>query len=284
MAYSTRSALPFAFAPTPWVKRLLVANGVAFLLTLLAGRGFVYNWFAFLPADILTRPWGLVTYMFVHGDFWHLFMNMLVLFFFGPPLEQQWGSREFIKYYLVCGLGGVLLSFLFVSNPILGASAAVYGVMLAFAVLWPEAPIYVWGIFPVKAKWLVGVLFLVTFLSAFGGAGGGIAHFAHLGGLVAGFLYLRGGDGLNRAVTRMRRGNPLQKLAIVPRDEGREGSSHPSMSSAHASRRKKEDAAERELLDRVDAVLDKISARGMGSLTPEERSLLDEVSRQRRTH
>ena len=284
MAYSTRSALPFAFSPTPWVKRLLVANGVAFLLTLLLGRSFVYNWFAFLPADILTRPWGLVTYMFVHGDFWHLFLNMLVLFFFGPPLEQEWGSREFIKYYLVCGLGGVLLSFLFVSNPILGASAAVYGVMLAFAVLWPEAPIYVWGIFPVKAKWLVGVLFLVTFLSAFGGAGGGIAHFAHLGGLVAGFLYLRGGDGWSRAARRMSRGNPLQKFAIVPREDAQDGSSNPSLSSADASRRRTEAAAEREVLDRVDAVLDKISAKGMGSLTPEERSLLDEVSRQRRTH
>ena len=96
---------------TPWVKRLLIANTVVFILTWIVGRNFIFNWFSFQPSEVLFRPWGAVTYMFLHGDFWHLFMNMLVLFFFGPPLESKWGSREFIKYYMICGLGGVALSF-----------------------------------------------------------------------------------------------------------------------------------------------------------------------------
>ena len=103
--------------------------------------------------------------------------NMLVVFFFGPPLEGRWGSSEFIRYYLVCGFGGVLLAFLLApSAPIVGASAACYGLMLAFAMNWPDAPIYVWGIFPVQAKWLVGFLFVITLLNAFGAPGGPVAH------------------------------------------------------------------------------------------------------------
>ena len=131
--------------------------------------------------------------MFLHGDLWHLLINMLVLFFFGPPLEARWGSQEFIRFYVICGLGGAALSFLFAPQGIIGASAAVYGVMLAFAITWPEAPIYVWGIFPIKAKWLAAFLFALTFISAVGGADGGIAHFAHLGGLVTGFALPEGG-------------------------------------------------------------------------------------------
>jgi membrane associated rhomboid family serine protease len=93
-----------------------------------------------------VRPWTVVTYMFAHGGFWHIFFNMLVLFFFGPPLEARWGSREFAKYYFICGIGGAALSFLFAFHaPIIGASAAVYGVMLAFALNWPDSPIYIWA-------------------------------------------------------------------------------------------------------------------------------------------
>ena len=159
---------------TPWVKRLLIANGAIFLLMWVSGSaGFFVEWFAFRPSRILTRPWGALTYMFLHAGFWHVFINMLMLFFFGMPLERRWGSREFIKYYLLCGLGGVALSFVFQSSSIIGASAAVYGLMAAFAMTWPDAPIYIWGIFPVKAKWLAAFLFVVSTLSAFGGGGTG---------------------------------------------------------------------------------------------------------------
>ncbi len=274
MAYSPRSS-GFGFMLTPMVKRLLVANVVVFFVTVLVGQRFMFDWFAFQPTRIFFRPWGPVTYMFLHGDLMHLAVNMLVLFFFGPPLESRWGEKEFLRFYAVCGLGGVALSYLFLPAAVVGASAACYGVMLAFAMNWPDAPIYVWGIFPVKAKYLVGFLFVLSALSAVQGSGGGVAHFAHLGGLAAGFLYLRSDwrpgqklSQLRKAATRSRR------LAIVPRSDEEEG-------GTGTAGREREDAA---LYDKVDAVLDKISAQGMASLTDEERRLLDEVSKRHRSN
>ena len=261
---------------TPWVKRLLIANTVVFALTWLIGPGFVVEWFSFQPTKILFRPWTPLTYMFLHGGFGHLFWNMLFLFFFGPQLESKWGSREFIRYYLVCGLGGVALSFLFVSYSIIGASAAVYGVMLAFAMAWPDAPIYVWGIFPVKAKWLVGFFVLITFTNAFGGAGGGVAHFAHLGGFAAGFLYLKTDWRASQAIQSMGKAARARRFAIVPREEREAATSD--------QRRRSEDAGDKKALDAVDRVLDKISAEGIASLTEQERKLLDEVSKKHRTN
>lgn len=277
MAYAFRS-LGDGFALTPMVKRLLIANVVVFGVTLLVGQRFMFEWFAFQPTRILLRPWGPVTYMFLHGSLMHLAVNMLVLFFFGPPLESRWGEREFLKFFAVCGLGGVALSYLFLPAWVVGASAACYGVMLAFAMNWPDAPIYVWGIFPVQAKYLVGFLFVVSLLSAVQGSSDGVAHFAHLGGLVAGFFYLKA-DWRPRAQARRikKAARPsMKRLAIVPRDEDEEP----------ASRRRRQPTRREDvqLYDRVDAVLDKISAEGIGSLTREERALLDEVSRRHRSN
>jgi hypothetical protein len=145
---------------------------------------------------------------------------------------------------------------------------------------WPNVPIYIWGIFPVQAKYLVGFLAVVALLSATGGAGGSnVAHFAHLGGLVTGYLYLKADwrtsdrlKNLQRAATRRRR------LAIVPGDENGEEERPGALAGG---KRLREDAA---LYDKVDAVLDKISAEGMAALTPEELRLLDEVSKRHRTN
>ena len=275
----TGSGFGFGYMLTPMVKRLLIANVVIFFLTLVVGERFMFEWFAFQPGELIFRPWGPFTYMFLHGDLMHLAVNMLVLFFFGPPLEARWGEREFIRFYVVCGLGGVFLSLLFQPAWVVGASAAMYGIMLAFALNWPNVPIYIWGIFPVQAKYLVGFLAVVALLSATTSAeGSNVAHFAHLGGLVSGFLYLkadwRSSDHLKRlqrAATRRRR------MAIVPRDER----SEEEQDGARSGKRVREDAA---LFDQVDAVLDKISAEGMGALTPEELRLLDEVSRRKRSN
>ena len=272
----------FGHSLTPWVKRLLIANTAVFLLSALGLQRFLVEWFAFTPSQLLTRPWGAVTYLFVHGDFWHLFVNMLVLFFFGPPLEGKWGSREFIRYFLICGLGGVALSFVFApGSSIIGASAATYGLMLAFAMNWPNSPIYVWGIFPVKAKWLVGFFFAVAFLSAFGGAGGGIAHFAHLGGLLAGLIYLKSDWRLGRSLERWKNAARVRRFAIVSREEGDGGDEAGKKTSASTRRGIRREEA---LLDEVDRILEKISASGMSSLTEDERRTLDEVSRQRRSN
>ncbi len=278
MAYSDRT-YGFSFMLTPMVKRLMIANVAVFFVTLMIGQGNVFDWFAFQPTRIFVRPWGPITYMFLHGGLMHLALNMLILFFFGPPLEGRWGEREFLRFYAICGLGGVALSYLFLPNMVIGASAAIYGLMLAFAMNWPNVPIYVWGIFPVKAKYLVGFFFLLSLLSALpsaGGAqaGGGTAHFAHLGGLIAGFLYLKS-DWLSRSQLGLMKKAAARsrRLAIVPGDESGDEQS--------AEGQGREDAV---LYDQVDEVLDKISETGMSSLTADELKLLDEVSKRHRTN
>ncbi len=275
MAYHTYRT-PFAFQLTPWVKRLLIANGAVYVVMLLVGSGVIIDWFGFSPSKLLTRPWGAFTYMFVHIGFLHVFMNMLGLFFFGPPLEAKWGSREFIRFYLLCGLGGVLLSLFFVNATIVGASAAVFGVMLAFALAWPDAPIYLWGLLPVPAKWLVGIMATITLVYSIGGAGGGVAHIAHLGGLLTALFYLKSDWRPKAAFKRAQKSRDSRRLAIVPREDRRQ---------SHQTRGTKQSRREEEaLLDAVDRVLDKISEEGMSALTDEERNLLDEVSRRRRSN
>ena len=277
MSYQTRS-FGFGGAITPMVKRLLIANAVVFFVTMVLNRGFVYEWFAFQPTNIFIRPWGVFTYMFVHGNLMHLAMNMLMLFFFGSPLENRWGGREFLKFYVICGLGGVALSYLFLPAWVVGASAAVYGVMLAFAFNWPDSPIYVFGIFPVKAKWLMTFFFVLSLLSAFDGSGGGVAHFAHLGGLVTGFVYLKSDWRLGSRMQRLKQSTRRRRMAIVPGDKGK---ARKEKVAGPTERETREDAA---LYDAVDRVLDKISAQGMSALTADERRLLDEMSRRHRSN
>ena len=308
MSYTTYGPTQFGFGSrlTPWVKRLLVANIAVFCLVVLvaglvgapaAAEGYPGYWpnrfLAFAPADLLTQPWGIVTYMFAHGGLWHLLVNMLMLFFFGPPLEQKWGSGEFIKYYLICGVGGVALSFIFaIQANIIGASAAVFGIMLAFAMNWPDSPIYIWGILPVKAKWLVGVLGVLTFFMAVGQPGDGVAHTAHLGGFVAGLIYLKSDWRLGATLDRLREATHARRFAVVSKEDDEDGSPNRprqerkrrERAPSSTRRRARGQGSEEELLDRVDDILDKISQEGMGSLTSEERRILDEVSRRRRSN
>lgn len=264
----------FGYALTPWVKRLLIANGAAYLLLNLLLPPVVWSYLAFVPNQILVRPWTPVTYMFLHAGFLHLLFNMLALFFFGPPLEERWGSREFLKYYIICGLGGAVLSFVFApGSAVVGASAAVFGIMLAFAMNWPDAPIYIWGIFPVKAKWLVAILAGLSLLSAVQGAGDGVAHFAHLGGFVAGFLYLKV-DAPRGQIAGLKKRWSRSRFTVIP---GNADAAEPPR-SVRARRLRDEER----VLDEVDRVLDKISTHGMASLSADERKLLDEVSKRYR--
>lgn len=272
-----RSGFSFSYRLTPWVKRLIIANVVVFLLvSVLVASGVSFNLFVtylgFDDAKALTQPWTIITYMFLHGGILHVLFNMLFLFFFGPPLEERWGGKEFVKYYAICGVGAALVNLVFSEGVIIGASGAVYGVMLAYALNWPNSLIWIYAIFPIKAKYLVLILGGVSFYSAFLGASDGIAHFAHLGGLVVGFVYLKKGwevrahfDGLRK---RLRR----RKFTIV-----RGGPGADSVSRG----RSKEAAEEAKMHDVVDLILDKIRAEGIESLTPEERRFLDEFSRRR---
>jgi membrane associated rhomboid family serine protease len=263
----------FGYTLTPWVKRLLIANAVVFILVIAVP--VLGAWLAFIPARTFVRPWTLVTYMFVHAGFFHLFFNMLILFFFGPPLEGMWGGREFIKFYIVAGLGGAVLSYFFAfQSPIVGASGAIYGVMLAFAMNWPNMYIHIWGILPIKAKYLVGFLAAVSVAALVGGAQDGVAHWAHLGGFAAGYLYLKFNDELTSRVDRLRTFVSRRKLQV---DTGGEGESATSSKARRAQRREED-----RVLDEVDRVLDKISTSGLQSLSEEEIRLLDDVSKRYR--
>jgi membrane associated rhomboid family serine protease len=267
--YSSRGSGGFGgFMLTPWVKRLMIANTAVYLVSLVLPG--IVSLLALQPASALIRPWTLFTYMFVHGGFWHLILNMLVLFFFGPSLEERWGGREFIKYYIICGLGGAALAFPFaLHGHVLGASGAMYGVMLAFAMNWPDMPIYVYAIFPVKAKYLIGILFAFSLISTLQPSGDATAHFAHLGGIVAGFIYLKLDFRGANTFKKLKRMVNKPKLTVV--------STTPPEQKPRARNRRDD-----RILDDVDKVLDKISTQGMASLTPEERKLLDEVSRKYR--
>src|SRR6266849_169284 len=170
---------------TPWVLRLLIANVIVFFIT--RASPAMISALMFVPEHILVRPWTLISYMFLHGGMGHIFFNMLGLFFFGPRLELVLGGPRFLLLYFISGIAGALLSFLVTPTvPIIGASGAIFGVMLGFAYFWPREPIYVWGIFPIQARWLVVGMSVLSIYSGFGDSGG-IAHFAHLGGFLGGY-------------------------------------------------------------------------------------------------
>lgn len=264
---------------SPWVKRLILANAVVFI---------VLNWVQVVPwetavahlgfnvAEVYKEPWTVITYMFVHGGFLHVFLNMLMLFFFGPPLEFAWGGKEFIKYYVICGVGGALFTLLFGGGTIVGASGAIYGVMLAYALNWPDQPIWIYAIFPVKAKYLVLFLGALSFFFAFRGPADGIAHLAHLGGLVVGFVYLKKGWAVQARWSELRKRLRKRKFSVVPGGDGEKR-------RAGGRRVSKEAEEEARVLEVVDRLLDKIAEHGLESLTPEERRFLDEVSRRRQS-
>jgi membrane associated rhomboid family serine protease len=299
MAYRDNYGGFGGFSITPWVKRLLIVNTALYVAVLL-GRfvvpgNLVRDWFAFQPADFLTRPWTLVTYAFFHGSVMHLLGNMLMLFFFGPPLEERWGSRAFLRVYLIAAAGGALFSVLFAfmdpASYIVGASGATLGLMLAFAMIWPDMEIHIWGIFPVKAKWLVGVLIFINLATALEGSGGQVAVLAHLGGMAATFLYLKSPWAPHAwgEVARSPRKSPGKRggVALVPwssKKQAAAASQTATVTQARPAAARKGKSNERELLDDVDRILDKISAQGLGALTEEERKRLDEVSRRYRTN
>lgn len=288
MAYSTSGFQnPFGITLTPWVKRLLLANTavgvIAVLLSLAGAGGAAWRALAFVPEQLLGRPWTPLTYMFVHADFFHYLFNMLVLFFFGPPLEERWGSTAFLKFYLVAGLGGALLSFFTPHASIGGASAAVYGIMLAYAMIWPDNPVYIWGIFPVKVKWLVMGLAAISAFGALASYGSGIAHWAHLGGFATAFLYLKSPwapSAWGPPPRQKRKGGGLGGVSL-PWQRKKKAPAPAAQKPAQATKR---DRDEQQLLDDVDRILEKISARGLASLTEEERRRLDEVSRRYRSN
>ena len=184
----------FRYSYTNVAVKLIIINAVVFLLTMLSPR--LYAYLAMVPGYIVYRHWywQVVTYMFVHGGMTHLLFNMLGLFMFGMPVERRLGSREFLLFYLLTGtLSGIFslfASLLSGTNVILvGASGAIYAVLFSFAVLYPYARVFVFGIFPMRAPVLVMVYTAIEIFNQVAGSTRGVAHLTHLAGFGFAFLY-----------------------------------------------------------------------------------------------
>jgi membrane associated rhomboid family serine protease len=246
---------------TPWVRRLVIANAVVYLALVTQSLPISFDQLVLVPALIPMRPWTLITYMFLHGGLGHIGFNMLALYFFGSRVEQRIGSRHFIQLYLFSGITGGLLSLVFMPYaPIIGASGAVFGVSFAFAYFWPRERIFIWGVLPIEARWLV---ILYGALSLFGGFTGrfqpGVAHFAHLGGYVGGWFYLWWMD---RRAAAGRRAWQAKVTAPAGTVDSRRIDTI-DVTRIHPVNR-----------DEVNRILDKIRASGLQSLTSEERTFL----------
>lgn len=276
-----------SFAPTratPVVGRLIIANAVVLLLmTTVFTSPAVERALAFSPPEAVQRPWSALTYMFVHGGLIHLALNMLGLWMFGSPVERRMGSRSFLGFYLLCGVGAALFALGLMGlqwrvHSFVGASGAVLGVSVAFAMLWPEAELIVFPIpVPLKARTVTVLLVAFNALMIVLGGDDGVAYEAHVGGAAAGYLMLR--LKLFGAPDAPEPPRPLERMAMAP--SGRSGAAQPGQ--ATAPRRAPRRAADADpVAVELDRVLDKISATGIDSLTPDERRFLDDQSRRKR--
>jgi membrane associated rhomboid family serine protease len=189
-----RYRFSFGYGLPPAIKNLMIIMGAVFLVQMLV-RGWIEIYFGLVPILVWEKYflWQLFTYMFLHGSFFHILFNLLALWMFGGELENYWGSKKFLFYFFFCGIGAgictvVLTPYQFI--PVIGASGAIYGILLAFGWLFPNRLIYVYFLFPIPAKYFVIIFGLIEFFSSIGGAGGGVAHLTHLGGLLFGILYM----------------------------------------------------------------------------------------------
>lgn len=291
---------------TPAVQWLISLNVLVYFLQLtVIGDARMRSALGFELTSLVERPWTVFTYMFVHAGFWHLATNMYGLWLFGPRVERAWSPGSFARYYVLCGLGGWLAHVMFFRHAgyLVGASAGVYGVMLAYAMRWPNDEMVLFPLFiPVKVKWMViGVCALtaaasIASLHAADGAASGVAYAAHFGGLATGWLYLRwisatpSLDSFRQRVSHIQ-DVPDETPRAIPRAHPRPRERAPEVDEVVA--RSNQITAKRAAgtltskvgkarTDALNDVLDKISREGLGSLTAEERRLLDEVSKRLR--
>jgi membrane associated rhomboid family serine protease len=251
---------------TPWVRRLLFANVAVYLamaLGVIAPQ--LVNQLVLVPALVPFRPWTVITYQFLHAGTLHLLFNMIGLFFFGPRLEARLGSRHFLGLYLGSGIAGAILSVFTPNVAIVGASGAVFGILLGFARYWPAERIYIWGVLPVPARILVIGLAIISIWLGIAGAGN-VAHFAHLGGFVGGWIYL----------VILERNSPAKKFkqkveAVAPARPG----------ARDLERWKKVDRSSLHPLNRdeFDRVLEKARAMGPLSLSEQERGFMERFTK-----
>lgn len=266
-------SISFGGPLTPWVKRLMIINGVLFVVQFVAGfAGFADNsiteTFGISHKGFIQelKLWQIFTYMFLHGGWMHILFNLLAMWMFAGSLEQIWGSEKFIRYYLFCGTGaGVFIALMNwyvyaktgLANPVtIGASGAIYGILLAYGLTWPNQKVLLYFIFPIKMKYLLILFGLLEFIGTFNGAGGSISHIGHLGGLVSGLIYLK----------------------LIPRKKRvakKDGFIETFLKKRRLKRKQQEINDRIKAKKIIDELLEKIAKNGMGTLTKEERASLE---------
>ncbi len=239
------------------VRALILINIGVFFLQIIAPK--LTMTLALVPVLVLKKfyLWQLVTYMFLHGGFFHLLFNMFVLWMFGSELEALWGRGKFLRYYFITGIGAgavYVLARFSSSIPTIGASGAIFGLLLAFGLAFPNRYVYLYFFLPIKAKFLVLIFGAIEFFSAFLGAEDNIAHFAHLGGLLVGFLYLK---------VFSRSGKFFRRFIFVDRS--------PTDADVEID--------DTDFEDRVNQVLRKLSKVGFDGLTSYEKEILERARR-----
>lgn len=178
----------------PAVKHLLIWNVIIYLASWTPGIGaWLQTYGPLFPIQSSHfYPWQFVTYMFLHANFSHILFNLFALWMFGQAIENYWGTKRFAIYYFLTGIGAGLLYILININPVIGASGAVYGILLAFGMMFPDRPIYFILLpIPIKAKYFVAFFGALELYSGVAGSQQGVAHFAHLGGMLVGFILIK---------------------------------------------------------------------------------------------
>jgi membrane associated rhomboid family serine protease len=249
------------------VKYLLVTNIAVYLLQRLYLDRYAGGYTGVLglvPVAVLRRGflWQLVTYMFLHGSVIHILFNMLFLWMMGSELERHWGAREFLKYYFITGAGaGVINTLVQPSSaiPTIGASGAIFGLIIAFALAFPDRILLLYFVIRIKAKYFAVLVGVIELLSLVFLRNAPIARFAHLGGLAVGYLYLRYGRHIGPVTKQLRTLRGLAEKAAEERERARRA----------------------KIKAEVDRILDKISREGIGSLTDWERQFLEHQGRRR---
>jgi len=299
------------FRLTPVVKNLLIINTLMFLATFVFERMGI-DLSNLLGLHFFMTPYfkiyQLITYMFMHGGFTHLFFNMFALWMFGTIIESTWGPKKFLFYYISCGVGAGLIQELVqlvefynvVSSSVsvtsigvlsaaaeqlgsalinwmtVGASGAVYAILLAFGMLYPEERLFIFPLpIPIKAKWFVLIYIAIELVSALGSSGDGVAHFAHLGGMLFGFLMIRywskhpySGNGYGTS----KGGDFFESMK-----KNWEKHTHKNADSIYGGNGNKDweyNAKQKEKQEEIDRILDKIRKSGYDSLTEEEKKKL----------
>lgn len=245
-------------------------------------------------------PWQVITYMFIHGNFGHIFFNMFALWMFGVEIENLWGSKKFLIYYFLCGIGAAIAN-LFIApfftdvGPTIGASGAVYGVLVAFAFLFPNREIYLYFLFPIKAKYFVIFYIILEAVYVATSVESGVAHVAHLGGAVVGFIYLlfdsrnqfkrffqssKNTEDFTNFFSDREFGRPFEP----PRRKGpeKEVKNAEYKEITKEDLKKQQEEEQKKIQKRIDKILDKLAEKGYDALTDEEKRILFEDSKKLR--